>query len=425
MGRKHKPRGAKKAKTFKRDLRREILDLMATQPQTPMNHKQIASALGIKDAGMRMLIYELLLEAVSKKQMKQISRGKFKLEKIKEDYIEGKIEITQSGRGFVILEGYDEDIPVRRRDTGGAFWGDMVQIAISNHKGKLSGRVLKVVERAKNQYVGVLELSKNYAFVKPTDNRMHTDFFIPLKKLNGAENGDKVVVKMTDWKNLDDSPFGEIVSVLGRPGDNETEMHSIMAEYGLPYEFPTEVEVDAERIPSKITKEEIAQRLDMRDVVTFTIDPDNAKDFDDALSLRKLENGNWEVGVHIADVAHYLKPGSLLDKEAIKRATSVYLVDRVVPMLPEVLSNGLCSLRPHEEKLCFSAVFELNDKAQIQKEWFGRTVILSDRRFTYEEAQEIIEGAEGDFKSEILELDRLSKLLRAERFKDGSLDFSS
>ncbi len=235
MGRKNKPRGAKKAKTFKRDLGREILDLMATQPQTPMNHKQIASALGIKDAGMRMLVYELLIEAVSKEQMKQISRGKFKLIKSKQDVIEGKIEITQSGRGFVILEGYDEDIPVRKADTGGAFWGDIVEIAISTYKGKLTGRVLKVVQRAREQYVGVLELSKNFAFVIPTDTRLHNDFFIPLKKLNGAEHGDKVVVKMTDWSHADDSPFGEIISVLGRPGENETEMHAIMAEYGLPY----------------------------------------------------------------------------------------------------------------------------------------------------------------------------------------------
>ncbi len=425
MGRKKKHRGAKKAKTFKRDLRREIMDLMATQPDTPMNHKQIAGALGIKDPSMRVLIYELLLEAVAKDQMKQISRGKFKLLKKKVEVIEGMIEITRTGRGFVILEGYDEDIPVRKRDTGGAFWGDTVEISISNHKGKLSGRVVNVIKRAKEQYVGVLELSRNHAFVIPTDSRIHTDFYIPKKKLNGAENGDKVVVRMTDWPNLDDAPFGEITSVLGKPGDNDTEMHAIMAEYELPYEFPLEVEHEAEQIPTEITAEEVSKRRDMRETVTFTIDPDNAKDFDDALSLKKLENGNWEVGVHIADVAHYLKPGSILDEEAVKRATSVYLVDRVVPMLPEVLSNGLCSLRPNEEKLCFSAVFELNDDAEIQNEWFGRTVILSDRRFTYEEAQVIIEGADGDFKDEILTLDRLSKALRKERFKDGSLDFSS
>ncbi len=425
MGRNNNPRGAKKAKSFKRDLRREIMNLMATQPHSPMNHKQIAGTLGIKDAGMRVLIYELLLEAVSKGEMKQISRGKFKLIKQKNDVIEGKIEITQTGRGFVILEGYEEDIPIRKVDTGGAFWGDMVEIAISRHKGKLTGRVLKVTNRAREQYVGILELSKNHAFVVATDRRIHTDFYIPRKKLNGAMDGDKVVVKMTDWKNPDDSPFGEIVSVLGKPGENDTEMHSIMAEYELPYEFPAEVELAAEQIPTEITKEEIAKRKDMRKTVTFTIDPDNAKDFDDALSLKKLENGNWEVGVHIADVSHYLVPGSILDDEAINRATSVYLVDRVVPMLPEVLSNGLCSLRPNEEKLCFSAVFELDDKANIVGEWFGRTVILSDRRFTYEDAQEIIEGAEGDFKDEILTLDRLSKRLRAERFKDGSLDFST
>ncbi len=426
MGRRNSKKKSGKSKTFnKRNLRNEIFDYMATQPQAPVNHKEIAGALGIKDAGMRMLIYELLMEAVTEKTVEKVQRGKFKLLKPKKEVMEGTIEITQSGRGFVVVDGLEEDVKVRRSDLGCSLYGDTVEISVYHKKGKLYGKVENIIKRARETYVGTIQISQKHAFFIAGNEKVHVDFYISLKNINGAQDGDKVVVKLTDWTNSERSPFGEVVSVLGAPGDNDTEMHAIMAEYELPYEFPPHVEREAEKISKIITEEEISKRRDMREVITFTIDPDTAKDFDDALSLQKLENGNWEVGVHIADVSHYMQPGTILEEEARQRATSVYLVDRVVPMLPEILSNDLCSLVPHTDKLCFSAVFELNDKAQIQKEWFGRTVIHSDRRFTYEEAQERIEGMDGDFKEEILELDRLSKLLRKERFKSGSLDFSS
>ena len=252
---------------------------------------------------------------------------------------------------------------------------------------------------------------------------MHVDIYIPIEKLNGAKDGQKAIAKIVEWPKNGVNPIGEIKTVLGDVGENNTEMHAILAEFGLPYEFPKDVERAADLIPIKITEEEISKRRDFREITTFTIDPVDAKDFDDALSIQKLKNGNWEIGVHIADVSHYVKPESMIDKEAISRATSVYLVDRVVPMLPEVLSNNVCSLRPNEEKLCFSSVFEMTDDAEVVAEWFGRTIINSDRRFTYEEAQQVIETEEGDFKDEILTLDRLAKILRSNRFKKGSIAF--
>jgi len=257
----------------------------------------------------------------------------------------------------------------------------------------------------------------------PDSKRMPVDIFIPLSKLNGAENGEKAIARMTDWPSDADSPFGEIIQVLGKPGENETEMHAILAEYGLPAKFPKEIVEEAEKIDTAIKASEIKKRRDMRNVTTFTIDPLDAKDFDDALSVRKLKNGNWEIGVHIADVSHYLKEGSTLDQEAFDRATSVYLVDRVVPMLPEVLSNFACSLRPDEEKYCFSAIFEIDENTKLINEWFGRTVIKSDKRFAYEDAQKIIESGEGDFAEEILTLDGLAKQMRKDRFKKGAIDF--
>ena len=264
---------------------------------------------------------------------------------------------------------------------------------------------------------------KDFGFVVVDKKQINNDFFIPKNKMNGAKDGEKVVVKMLNWDSNSKNPEGEIIQVLGLPGEHETEIHSILAEYGLPYEFPPEVEADAEKINKKITAAEVKKRRDMRKILTFTIDPKDAKDFDDALSLQKLDNGNWEIGVHIADVSHYVRPETILDDEAYKRATSVYLVDRVVPMLPEVLSNEVCSLRPNEDKFTFSAVFELNENAEIQNQWFGRTVIHSDRRFTYEEAQERIETGKGDLADEILTLDKLAKILRKDRLKHGAIAF--
>ncbi len=289
------------------------------------------------------------------------------------------------------------------------------------------GEIVEILIRAKSEFVGTIEISKNFAFLSSSGPRSGPDVFIPLSKLKGARNGDKAIAKITDWQAGEKNPTGEVIAVLGKAGENNTEMHAILAEYGLPYEFPKEVENDANKIPTEITPEEISNRRDFRSITTFTIDPVDAKDFDDALSIRLVsKNGEpnlWEIGVHIADVSHYLHPKTILDKEAFERATSVYLVDRVVPMLPEILSNNVCSLRPKEEKLCFSAVFEMDEEANIQSEWFGRTVINSDRRFSYEEAQLVLETKEGDFVNELLTLDKIAKKLREIRFKMGSIGF--
>ena len=289
----------------------------------------------------------------------------------------------------------------------------------------MEGSVLEVMKRKRDQFVGTFQFikHKDFGFVVGDKKHINTDIFIPQGKIGGAQDGDKVVVKMINWKAGEKNPEGEIISVLGAPGEHETEIHSILAEYGLPYDFPEEVEKEAQELDKGIHEDEVVKRRDMRGVCTFTIDPKDAKDFDDALSIQKLDNGNWEIGVHIADVSHYVKPGTIIDEEAYKRATSVYLVDRVVPMLPEVLSNGVCSLRPNEEKYTFSAVFELNDKAEIQSEWFGKTVTYSDRKFAYEEAQERIETQEGDLVEEILTLDRLAKIMRKARIETGAITF--
>lgn len=288
---------------------------------------------------------------------------------------------------------------------------------------KLEGEVVEILERSKTQFVGIVQMSAKFAFVVPDSNKMPIDIFVPLGELHGAKDGDKVLVKMMDWPEHAKNPFGSVVKVLGKPGDNNVAMHAIMLDFELPYEFPQEVEDAANAIPIEIPEKEIKKRRDFRGITTFTIDPADAKDFDDALSIQKLPNGNWEVGVHIADVSYFVKPGSILEEEAYKRATSVYLVDPVVPMLPEHLSDGVCSLRPDEDKLTYSAVFELNDEAEVQNQWFGRTVIRSIRRFAYEEAQKVIETGEGDLKEEILTLNRLAHIMRDRRYQRGSIAF--
>ncbi|NNE55572.1 MAG: ribonuclease R, partial [Flavobacteriales bacterium] len=394
-----------------------------SSPGKPLNYKQVAGAMGVNDSQMRRLISEVLKEEVEKGKLVQSDRGKYKLKKRPKEFIEGRIEITKTGRGFVIVEGMEDDISVHRYDTKDAFWGDRVKIAYSPYGKRPKGKVIEVIERMRKQYVGTLEIDDVFGFVLPSDSRVHVDFFIPKDNLNGAKDGQKVIVELIDWPDPKESPVGKITEVLGDAGDNDAEMHAILAEYGLPNEFPDAVQEFANRIPQEMTEKEIKKRRDMRDILTFTIDPEDAKDFDDALSIQKLKNGNWEIGVHIADVSHYLKPGTILDQEAYERATSVYLVDRTIPMLPEILSNNLCSLRPNEDKYCFSAVFEMDKDAKVQKEWFGRTVIHSDRRFTYEDAQERIESGQGDLHSEINVLNRLARLLRSRRFNNGGIDF--
>ena len=408
------------------EIGRLILRFM-NQNQTKLyNYKQISDGIDYKNPRQRELVIQALHKLLSNQRIKETEKGKFSINLKIEGTLTGIIDFNQSGNAYVTVENLKDDIFIHSKNVKDALQGDKVLIVTYNFKGrKLEGSVLEVLERKRSEFVGTFQLvpHKEFGFVVCDKKTINTDIFIPKGNINGAENGNKVVVKMTEWKPGDKNPEGEIIQVLGNPGEHETEIHSILAEYGLPYEFPHEVEADADKIDRSITDEEVAKRWDMRDVLTFTIDPKDAKDFDDALSMRQLENGNWEIGVHIADVSHYVVPGTVLDDEAYQRATSVYLVDRVVPMLPEVLSNDVCSLRPNEDKYTFSAVFELNDKAEIQKQWFGRTVIHSDRRFTYEEAQERIETKEGDLQEEINVLDRLAKIMRNERIKDGAITF--
>jgi ribonuclease R len=408
------------------EIGRLILRFMNQNQTKIYNYKQIADGIDHKNPRQRELVIQSLHKLLSSQRIKETEKGKFSINLNIEGTLTGTIDFNQSGNAYVTVENLKDDVFIHSKNVKDALQGDKVLIVTYNFKGKkMEGSVLEVLERNRTEFVGTFQLvpHKEFGFVVCDKKTINTDIFIPKGKINGAENGDKVVVKMVEWRPGDKNPEGEITQVLGAPGEHETEIHSILAEYGLPYTFPEEVERDADKIDRSINDEEVAKRWDMRGITTFTIDPKDAKDFDDALSIRKLDNGNWEIGVHIADVSHYVVPGTILDDEAYQRATSVYLVDRVVPMLPEVLSNDVCSLRPNEDKFTFSAVFELDDEAKIHKQWFGRTVIHSDRRFTYEEAQERIEGQEGDFKEEILVMDKLAKIMRQKRIKDGAITF--
>ena len=390
------------------------------------NYKQIAEGIDYKNPRQRELVIQALHRLLATQKIKETEKGKYTVNVNIEGTLTGIIDFNQSGNAYVKVDGIPDDVFVHQKNVKDALQGDKVLLVTYNFKGKkVEGSVVEVLERAKDTFVGVFQqiADKDFGFVVFDKKTMNTDMFISKNHFNGAEDGDKVIVKMLEWKPGSKNPEGEIITVLGAPGEHETEIHSILAEYGLPYNFPPEVEHDADQIDRSINAEEVAKRWDMRDILTFTIDPKDAKDFDDALSIQKLENGLWQIGVHIADVSHYVKPGTILDDEAYARATSVYLVDRVVPMLPEVLSNDVCSLRPHEDKFTFSAVFEMDEEAKVHKEWFGRTVIHSDRRFTYEEAQERIETKQGDLTEEILQLDKLAKIMRNERIRNGAITF--
>ncbi len=352
-------------------------------------------------------------------------KGKSASKSPKEEVI-GRVSMTREGYAFIIREGVEDDIFVPARKLRGALHGDTVKVAIISKKTgtkRIEGEVFEIVERTKKPFIGILQITGGQAWVITEGKNMPYDIRIPIEGVEDIHNGFKVAAIVDDWPRRADEPIGHIIDVLGTPGENNTEMHAILAEFGLPYKFDPMVEKEAEKISEKIDAAEIKARRDFRGITTLTIDPTDAKDFDDALSIRKLETGNWEVGVHIADVTHYVRPGSLVEQEALERATSVYLVDRTVPMLPEKLSNKLCSLRPNEEKLCFSAVFEINEKGKVLDKWFGRTVIESDYRFDYAQAQAIIETNEGPLKDEILKLHQLAKLLRDERFRKGSISF--
>lgn len=407
----------------KKKLKNAILSVLYEEPGKVVNYKQIASWLAIKDSEGRRLVNVTLEELKDDEYLEQISRGRYRL-KAKTGTVCGVVELQPQGFAYVNSDEVDRPILVSSRNLNNAMDGDKVRVHLYARRKKhdLEGEVTEIVERAKTIFVGTVEMSRNFAFLLPA-GKVGFDIFIAKENLNGAKDGQKAIAEIIEWPPKARSPFGKITEVLGDTGNNDAEMHAILAEFELPHKFPEKVDKVAEKIPFEIPEEEYKKRRDFRNITTFTIDPADAKDFDDALSLQKLDSGNWEVGVHIADVTHYVTSNSLMETEAQSRATSVYLVDRVVPMLPERLSNGVCSLRPNEDKLSFSAVFEMTDEGKVVKQWFGKTVINSDRRFTYEEAQEIIESGKGDLSEEVLKLNDLAKKLREQRFKNGAIAF--
>ena len=422
MAKKHKKSGSS-TKMNKKELVRNIINVFNENTEKTFNYKQISTLLEIKSESQRIFINQLLYELLDEDFLVEISRGKFKVNS-RGGYIEGIID-RQGVKTYLIPDDGGEPVFIPERKTNHALLNDRVKVFLYAHrKGQQpEGEVVEITKRAKDTFVGILDVSDNYAFLVLDNRIMTNDIFIPKNKLNGGKNGQKVIVKLLGWEPNAKNPIGEVIDVLGDKGDNNTEMHAILAEFGLPYKYPAEVEAAADKIDAGITPEEVAKRIDMRGVTSFTVDPRDAKDFDDALSLRKLPNGLWEVGVHIADVTHYVRPGSIIEEEGRERATSVYLVDRTIPMLPEHLSNGICSLRPNEDKLTYSVIFQMNDKAEIEHYQIAKTVTRSDRRFTYEEAQAIIETGEGEYKDEILTMDRLAKILRQKRFDNGAIAF--
>ena len=405
-------------------LVQSVLSELGKAPRQGVNYKQLSARLGITDENGRRKVQAALEQLLSEGRIKSGQPGRFELITF-DQLLVGKVDMTQSGAAYVVVPEQDEDIYISPKRLRQALDGDEVKVRLYARKRgrKAEGEIVEVVQRKRTQFVGVLEKAGKFGFLIPDNKKMLVDLYIPEDKMNGARHGQKCIAQLTDWPKRASSPFGEITEVLGDPRNHEVEIHSILAEFDLPYAFPEEVEREAQRIPKDITKEDVAQRRDMRSVTTFTIDPADAKDFDDALSFQWLDDDLFEIGVHIADVTHYLKPGSILDEEAIERATSVYLVDRVVPMLPEVLSNELCSLRPHEDKCTFSAVFKMDRQGVVHDRWFGRTLIHSDHRFAYEDAQAVIEGADHGLKEAVLTLHHAALELRKNRLRSGALMF--
>ncbi|WP_288351710.1 ribonuclease R [uncultured Alistipes sp.] len=418
-----KQRPAKRTKNS--DRASMILSLLREFPNNKFSLKHLASASGGATKEGRRETLAVLDRLYDEGIVEECAREKYRLTRRHLPRYEGHADMTASGSLYVRVEGLESDVFVNQRNTANALDGDRVEIVVMHrgHNGKLEGEVTRIVERSRKPYVGVAEVGAHQIFVRADSRRMPMDIYLSKRENPGVREGEKVVVRIVDWQPGSKSPVGELVEVLGMAGQNDTEMHAILSEYELPYRFEPEVEHAAETIDGRITEQEIAARRDFRATTTFTVDPADAKDFDDALSVRRIRDGVWEIGVHIADVTHYVRPHSVIDDEAVVRGTSVYLVDRTVPMLPERLSNELCSLRPDEDSLCFSAVFTLNENLDILDEWFGRTVIHSDRRFTYAEAQEIIETGRGDYAEEVLTLNRLAQELRRQRFRNGAISF--
>lgn len=419
---KKEKKGGKRMK--KRELAELLVTFFRTRPETSFGLKQIFGSLNLTTHPLKMLCVDIIDEMLEENFLVETEKGHFQLNG-RGQIMTGVFQRKSNGKNTFIPDDGGDPIAISDSNSAHAMNGDKVKIALSAQRRRHDpeGQVLEILEHSDTPFVGTLKVSKNYAFLLTETNTLANDIFIPKDKLKGGKDGDKAVVRITEWPEDAKNPFGEVIDILGKAGENTTEMHAILAEYGLPYHYPQNVEAAAEKISAEITPEDYAEREDCRDVTTFTIDPKDAKDFDDALSIRQLKPGLWEVGVHIADVSHYVKEGSVIDKEAVKRATSVYLVDRTIPMLPERLCNFICSLRPDEEKLAYSVIFTMNEKAEVKDYRIRHTVIKSNRRFTYEEAQEIIETGKGEYKEEILELNKLAQILREKRMANGSINF--
>jgi len=411
---------------------RSILKVFAQYPFEALNYKQVASKCGANDRASKQMIMNNILQLAEDNILSEESAGKYRLDSkyinddiLPSNYIIGTVDMKQTSKAYVIPDNGTDDIFISPNNTNHALNNDKVKVYLfPRRKGrKPEGQITEIISRSKTSFVGSIQRHAKYAFFIPDSTSMPVDIFIPLEDLNGATEDDKVLVEMTEWPERANNPFGKVVQILGKHGENNTEMLSILAEYGFPLSFPDAVEAEANAIPEEIPQEEINKRRDFRNITTITIDPSDAKDFDDALSIRKIKDGLWEIGVHIADVSHYVKEGSVIDKEAEKRATSVYLVDRTIPMLPERLCNFICSLRPNEEKLAYSVIFDITEKGEVKDSRIVHTVIKSDRRFTYEEAQNIIETKEGDYKEEVLAMDHIAKTLREKRYAAGAINF--
>jgi len=426
----------KKRKTYEsaNTFVKSVMEVFLSNPLSKFNYIQVSARLGVSDNASKELVRSIIEQLTKSGELEESKQGTYQLNKQSEKfphkgtaYMTGTIDMKQTGKAYVIPVDKSEDIFISPTSTAHSLHGDKVKVLLfPRRKGKKTeGQVVEILKRNKKQFVGTIEVSRNFAFLIPDNPSMPVHIFIPLTHLNGAKNGQKVVAEITEWPPQSENPFGEIKHVLGMPGNNDVEMDSILAEFEFPLFFSPASEQEAEQFPVGIPQEEIRNRKDFRDVFTITIDPADAKDFDDAISLKKLQNGNWEIGVHIADVSYYVKPGTAIDKEAYVRGTSIYLVDRVIPMLPERLSNQLCSLQPDKDRLCFSAVFEMDENAGILNEWFGKTIIHSNRRFNYDEVQEIIESGKGDHAEEILIFNKLATKLREERFRKGSFNFET
>ena len=414
--------------THPKKISHQVRQLFIKSPGEPFSYMSVIKTLRLRDHRAKTEAKNALFDMEADGFIRKLSSNKFILD-VEIEEITGKVDHVNPRFAFVVVADREDDIWVKTTDLKYAVDGDEVTVQVTRESSeghRAEGTVTKIIKRARTEYVGRIEISDKFAFVVPDNRHIHLDVFVFPDKIEKAAHNDKVLVKIDRWHNRQNkSPLGKVTEVLGPAGENEAEIHSIMAEFGLPFHFPKSVENAADKIPTTFTKEAIKSRRNFRDITTFTIDPADAKDFDDALSIKSIGKDKWEIGVHIADVSHYVKPDSILDIEAVDRATSVYLVDRTIPMLPEVLSNGLCSLRPNEEKMTFSAVFEMDNNGHVSKKWFGRTIIESDKRFAYEDAQELIEGAEGDFGDEVRTLNELAYKLKGQRFKQGAVNFET